>query len=330
MKQADNEAAAVQKNAAVRSGRRLVRKYTGKKALIGMLLSLLRTLLFCGLIFMILYPLFVRFMTSLKSSADMLDPSVVYFPKNPSLYYYRVIVRATGYFPTLLKTCGFTVLTSVLQMASCTLTAYGLARFRFRGNSLFFGLSLVTLAIPPQLLLTSMYMRFYNFSLPGFFQFTGQLEGWVNLTNTLWPFVLLSSTAVAFKNGLYVFMLRQYFRNTPAVLEEAAYIDGCGVFRTFYRIMLPGAKPILIAVFLFSFVWQWTDGYYVRTLAPDLPILCQKLFDLSFSVLGEQSDMFSTMTSTPRFFLLILPVLLLHLFTQRFFTESIERTGVVG
>ena len=125
-------------------------------------------------------------------------------------------------------------------------------------------------------------------------------------------------------------MLRQYFRNTPVVLEEAAYIDGCGVFKTFFRIMLPGAKPILIAVFLFSFVWQWTDGYYVRTLAPDLPILCQKLFNLSFSVLGEQSDMFSTMTSTPRFMLLIIPVLLLYLFTQRFFTESIERTGVVG
>ena len=60
------------------------------------------------------------------------------------------------------------------------------------------------------------------------------------------------------------------------------------------------------------------------------PVMNQKLFDLSFSVLGEQSDMFSTMTSTPRFFLLILPVLLLYLFTQRFFTESIERTGVVG
>ncbi len=313
-----------------RRGKRLWRKYTSKKAVLQGTVSLLRTLLFFGLIFMIVYPLFVRFMTSLKSSSDMLDTSIIFIPKNPTFYYYPIIVKATGYFPNLLKTCGFTALTSLLQMASCTFTAYGLARFKFRGNGLVFGLALLTLTIPPQLLLVSLYMRFYNFSLVSFFQFSGALVGWVNLTNTVWPFVLLSTTATAFKNGLYIFMLRQYFRNTPAVLEEAAYIDGCGVFKTFYRIMIPGAKPILIAVFLFSFVWQWTDGYYVRMLAPDLPILSQRLFEVSFSVLGAQNDMLSTMTNTPRFFLLIIPLLILYLFTQKFFTESIERSGVVG
>ena len=147
---------------------RWLRKKTSKKALRHGIVCFLRTMLFIGLIFMILYPLFVRFMTSIKSNADMMDPSVIFFPKHYSFYYYRIIIRATGYFPTLLITCGFTILTSFLQMASCTLTAYGLARFKFRGNNLLFALALLTLTIPPQQLLLSQYMRFYNFSLFSF------------------------------------------------------------------------------------------------------------------------------------------------------------------
>ena len=56
----------------------------------------------------------------------------------------------------------------------------------------------------------------------------------------------------------------QFFRNIPVDLEEAAYVDGCGMLRTFTRVMLPQTKPIVTSCFLFAFVWQWTDGFYSK------------------------------------------------------------------
>lgn len=309
--------------------KRYWRKKTSKQAFVNRIWSIFRLLLFIGLIFMILYPLIVKFSASIKTEVDMADPSVMFIPKNPTFFYYQVVINSVDYMKTLFKTVGFTLLCSVLQISSCLFVAYGLARFKFKGNRLIFGMTLLTLAIPPQVLLLPLYFRFKNFNLLEMFKFTGVMSG-LDMTNSIVPFLLLSVTASAFKNGLYIFLLHQYYRNTPEVLEEAAYIDGCGVFKTFFKIMVPGALPIIISVFLFSFVWQWNDIYYANMLAPDLPLLSNKLFGIDFSVLGSDSDIFTAMLNTPKFFLLILPLLILYIFTQRFFTESIERSGTVG
>ena len=71
-------------------------------------------------------------------------------------------------------------------------------------------------------------------------------------------------TGLAFKNGLYIFMLRQFFNGVPDALEESAYIDGSGTFRTFLTIILPLSIPMMVTVFLFAFCWQWTDDFYTE------------------------------------------------------------------
>ena len=116
----------------------------------------------------------------------------------------------------------------------------------------------------------------------------------------------------------------------PLVLEEAAYIDGCGPFRTFIRIMVPGSMPMIITVFLFSFVWQWNDAYYVQTLAPNLPTLSNKMFGMVFNNIGTGSDILNQFLESPKFFLLVLPLIILYIFAQRFFTQSIVKSGIVG
>ena len=83
----------------------------------------------------------------------------------------------------------------------------------------------------------------------------------LNLRGSVLPYYLMSAGCMGLKNGLYIYMTRQFFRNQPKELEEAAYVDGCGTLRTFFRIMLPDAKPIITSCFLFSFVWQWTDSF---------------------------------------------------------------------
>ena len=172
-------------------------------------------------------------------------------------------------------------------------------------------------------------MKFKFFDPLQIIALNGVLQG-SSLINTPWPFVLLSSTCLGLKNGLYVYMMRQYFSGVPAAVEEAASIDGCGHFRIFYQIMLPGARSMLLTVFLFSFVWQWTDSYYSSMLAPNLPTLNMQLFGMTEQLIANHGNIASSLLESPQFLLLILPLIILYLFTQRYFVEGIERSGIVG
>lgn len=292
--------------------------------------SFIRALLIIGISFLIIYPIFVKLMTSFKSPSDMYDPTVYFLPKHFTLDNFKTVWIAVDYPMSLLKTVGYVLLISGLQIASCALTAYGFARFNFPGRGILFSLVIITLVIPPQMLLLPLYLRFRFFNPLQLFAFGGTLDG-ISLIDTVIPFVLMSVTATAFKNGLYIFMLRQHFKNVPQVLEEAAYIDGCGVYRTFFKIILPGAVPMLATVFLFSFVWTWNDYYYTQILAPGLPTLNNTLMNLNFGNLSSLSEnLQESMLSAPKFLLLILPLVILYLFTQRLFTESIQKSGIVG
>lgn len=292
--------------------------------------SVIRGVLIVGISFLILYPIFVKLSTAVKGSLDLYDPTVYFIPKHFTMDNFVTLFKAVNYPQVLAVTVGITLLLSLLQIASCTLVAYGFARFRFPLQNVLFALVIFVLIIPPQVILLPLYLKFRFFNIFQLFTFGGTLTG-IPLTGTLWPFVLLSSTAVAFKNSLYIFMLRQYFKNVPTVLEEAAQIDGCGDFKTFYRIILPGSFTMLMTVFLFSFVWQWNDYYYTQVLAPELPTMSVKMMNLSFTNLGSTvTNMVGSMLQAPKFLLLIAPLIVLYLFTQHFFTESIEKSGIVG
>lgn len=291
--------------------------------------KLMRFVLLVGLSFMILYPVFVKFSASLKSTADMMDSTVVFIPKNPTLQNYKIVLNSVNYALTLLMTVLFCLVQSLLQLASCSLVAYGIARFKFKGHKLLFGMAVLTLIIPPQIILLPLYIRFHFFGITNIFQFSGIFSG-VDLINTYWPFLLLSGTALGFKNGLYIYLLRQHFKNMPMALEEAAYIDGCGPFRTFLRIMLPGSVPMLVTVFLFSFVWQWNDTFYSGIFFPEIPTLANKLYGMVFTTMGAGTTLMSAVLESPKFFLLITPIVILYLFTQKLFVQSISRSGIVG
>lgn len=292
--------------------------------------AIFRTLILVGIAFMILYPVLVKISTALKSSEDMYDPTVIFLPKHPTLNNFKLVIAGVDYPLAVLRTAVITAMLSFLQIIPCTLVSYGLARFKFPGRNIVFTAVILTLVVPPQTILLPLYLRFRFFNPLQLFAFGGELTG-LSLTGTLWPFVLLSITAMAFKNGLYIYLLRQHFINMPKVLEEAAYIDGCGRFGTFWRIMLKGALPMIMTVFLFSFVWQWNDYYYTAVLAPELPVLANQMMNLDFSSLGTVlSNLYSSTVSAPKFLLHIAPLVVLYIFTQRFFTESIEKSGIVG
>jgi multiple sugar transport system permease protein len=206
------------------------------------------TILLFGLCFLILQPLFHQFSNSIMSEADLFDPTVISIPRHPTWGHYRLALELMNYWNTLFTTVWITFAVSLLQIAACTLVAYGFARFEFPFKKFWFGCVLVTVIIPPYTILAALFLNFRFFDLFGIVSlFNGEP---INLLQTMRGYVILSATAMGLRNGLYIFMLRQYFRNMPKELEESAWVDGCGKLRTFAQIMLPDAVPILVSCFL--------------------------------------------------------------------------------
>lgn len=199
-----------------------------------------RTVMIVGFCFIILFPLFLRLSVAFRSKADIYDPTVLWIPRHFTLDNIKIAMEATQYFPALLNTFLISAGTTIVQLASCALAAYAFARLKFRGSGLLFGLVIFTIVVPPQTIMIPLYLTYRYFDLFGLIKlFTGKSS--LNLIDTFWPFLISSATAMGLKNGLYIYIFRQFFRGIPKEIEESAFVDGAGVLRTFYRIMLPNA-----------------------------------------------------------------------------------------
>ena len=158
----------------------------------------------------------------------------------------------------------------------------------------------------------------------------------LNIANSYAPLILLSITGLAFKNGLYIFMLRQFFRGIPDELEESAYMDGCGTFRTFIQIILPLSIPMMVTVFLFAFYWQWTDDFYVGLINTGVNTSNQLLVNLVGSVppslkLGYAGQtLYETAIRNTCGLMIIAPLVILYAFCQNFLVQGIEHSGIAN
>ena len=294
-----------------------------------------------GLCFLILQPLFHQFSNSIMSREDLFDATVISVPRYPTFNNYREAIYLMNYWVSLLRTVGITFLIAILQIVACTLVAYGFARFEFPLKRFWFGCVLLSILVPPYVIMAPMFLNFLDFDIFGIFTLiTGSP---IQLIQTLQGYLLLSATAMGLRNGLYIFMLRQYFRNMPKELEESAWVDGCGKLRTFIQIMIPDATPMLISCFLFAFVWQWTDGFYTSMFLRDYGVMSTQMASLGdvfnnhyiMQVIGAIGGhgiqpplaLLEAMISTG-VLLGIAPIILIYLVAQKGFVESIGQSGI--
>jgi len=301
------------------------------------IISIIRVILVIGISYIILLPLITKLSNSFMSVRDLYDQTVKWIPRNFTIEHYQLVWRHMNYPRTFFNTFILTTVVSLLQLISCTIIGYGLARFNFRGKNLIFALVILTLIVPPQMILIPLYLNFRFFNLYGLLPGTG-----FNLIGTYWPFILTSITGNGLKNGLFIYIMRQFFKGMPRELEEAGYIDGAGLFRAFLYIMLPGAVPGLVIVFLFAFVWQWNDYIFMTLFMGGGPFLPQALEVVSNNVIREltggttsaptemQGDQYTSLLDNTGMILVVAPLLILYSFMQRYFIESVERSGIVG
>ena len=343
---------------------RLKAKFLSMFFLKKVLWAIFRFVFLIGVTFIILKPFFEKIARSFMEPEDFVDVTVRLVPKSFTLDIYKAIWSEMGYIGALGKTFFISAALALIQTFICCLIAYGIAKFKFKGNKLIFGAVVFSLIVPHQVLRSALYNTFLYFDVLGITQFLhgGGINlfglkftndalaainifpesakmftaNGMNLTETYWPLVVLSLCGLAFKNGLYIFMLRQFFKGIPDELEESAYIDGSGIIRTFLTIILPISVPMMITVFLFAFSWQWTDKFYMDTffqisesgMLSEL-ITAKPPVSLTLDHDAGKNEYYSAIRSTCGI-MVILPLVLVYSFGQKYLVQGIERSGLTA
>ena len=203
--------------------------YLLRKKIIEIAVSICRFILLFGMCFLILQPILNKISVSFMTEQDLYNPIVTNIPEHFTTANYKMASDVMSYPKALVNSIVISFTIALLQIAVCTLVGYGFARFKFPLKNMWFACVILVILIPPQTIVSSLYLHFRFFDIFGIIKLiTGEA---INLRGSKLPYYLMSATAMGLKNGLYIYMIRQFFRNIPGDMEEAAYVDGCGMLR---------------------------------------------------------------------------------------------------
>ncbi|BCJ95295.1 ABC transporter permease [Anaerocolumna cellulosilytica] len=302
--------------------------FLGSKDRQGAVPTLIKYVLLIGIGFVYLYPLMYMISTSLMSLDDLLDASIKWIPSNFYIGNYKNAFKVMNFWKSLKDSIILAGLPTLIQVGTCAVIGYGFARFEFRGKKIMLAILLFSFILPAQVTMMPTYVLFTNLKLIG----------------TLHAFNLPALLGQGVKAQIFILIFYQFFKQVPQALIEAAHIDGAGYFKSFFKISLPSATPAILVVFLFSIVWYWNESYLTTLFiagkgtgsanAWTSLVVELKNFENIYEQynqgnqqqlgnINESIKMAGTMLS-------ILPLLLMYGFLQKYFVESIDRTGITG
>ena len=302
---------------------RLKKFFFGTNYKTGLLQKIVVYVLLIVIGFIFLYPLIMMIVTSLKSDNDLMDTSITWIPTSLEFANYKVAFSEISYIKSLYKTMIVVTIPSLLNTVIALLTAYGFSRFKFPGKNLLFGIMLATFIIPSALT-----------KIPQFVWYSK-----MNLIGSIFTYIIPSSLGQGLNEAIYILILFSMFNQIPKQLEEAAKIDGATSLGVFFKVAIPMIIPGIITVFLFSFVWYWNDSataaMYLGRAGKDnwatIPVMLERyqnnIVAQTNGGIGMKLYRGEKMAGT---LLSIAPLLILYFCLQRFFVESIEKTGIAG
>jgi len=275
--------------------------------------------------FIYLYPILSMMSTSFMDRDDLLDSSVKWLPSSLYLQNYIDAAKSMNFWVTLLKGAVIAGLPTLCNVIICMCVGYGFARYEFKGKKLLMGFLIFSYILPSQVTMIPTYVLYNDMGILG----------------TLWTFILPAIFGNGLNAPIFILIFYQFFRQVPKVLMEAAYIDGAGHFKAFFKIAIPSAVPAIVTVILFSFVWYWNESYLTEMYVQGLStksiwtnlVLQLKNFDTAFQSKATVGDTATALNESVRMAatsLSILPLFLVYLVLQKQFVESIDRSGITG
>jgi multiple sugar transport system permease protein len=194
------------------------------------------------------------------------------------------------------------------NVLSCSLAAFAFARLKFRFRGALFAFMITTLMLPYHVTLIPQYVIFQQ----------------AGLVNTFVPLILPKLLAT---EAFFVFLIVQFMRGIPRELDEAAIIDGCSVYRTFWHVVLPLSKPALVTTSIFTFIWTWNDFFTQMVYLNDTEKFTVPLGLRLFVDTSSESN-FGAMFAMSA--LALVPIVLFFLAFQRLLVEGVSTSGLKG
>ena len=320
--------------------------YMAKKKVGSFTMNTVVLLLVLGLCFVILYPFIKLVPTVLAKLEDLGDPNVIWIPEEFSTLSFKIanyFVMKEGVM-TLAKSIGFALVLMAIQVFISAMTGYTMARVNYKfGTPLLFVMVVLSFLVPRQSLLVAQYVYFQHFDAFYIMRLWGAET---NLIGNPWSLYMMAILGFGVNQSLLILIFSQFFKNIPKELEEAALIDGCGFYKTYFNIMIPNAIPAIVIVAILAFVWNYGDTYFTRYFDPDGQYLGTKLAvvfanndtqkrmvqDTATRLFGlsKASDLTFDAVKQAGVLIFLVPLLAVYLFAQRWLVENLESSGLVG
>ncbi|GGF93569.1 carbohydrate ABC transporter permease [Paenibacillus aceti] len=274
----------------------------GRNRMLGRLA--IHTVLCFGALLMV-GPFIWMLLTSVKTFSEAAQVPPVIFPSRVIWENYTEVLRVLPFDKYYFNTAITTISRTLGQVVLCSMAAYAFARIEFPGRNLIFMLCLSVLMVPGQIFIIPQFLIMKDL-------------GWLNSLQAL----IVPGIFSAFGT----FLLRQFFMTLPKDVEEAAKLDGCNHFHTYWRIMLPMVKPALIALIIFTALASWNELLWplIVNTSPDKMTLAAGIASLK----GQYTTDYPTMMAGT--LMATLPMIVMFIVLQRYFIEGIALTGSKG
>lgn len=285
--------------------------------------KLTKTLIFilCVILSLIvLMPLFLMLLTSVKSMGEINAEKFVFIPEKLLFSNYAEAMQK-GNWPLYFKnTVIVTGVTVAVSLVINSLAGYAFARIPFKGRDVLFFLAMIGMMIPGQVTMIPVFIQLKNVPLMGGNNIWGQ--GGTGLINT-YAGLILPYIAGAFG----VFLCRQFYMNIPQALDEAAKIDGCSRWKAYTRIFLPLGKPILATLAVLKASQTWNDYIWPLIMISKDSMRTVQVALVNTFVTEVSTNWNLLMAGTT---IVMLPLVILFLFTQKYFVEGVVSSGIKG
>lgn len=252
-----------------------------------------------------LFPIYWLLCMSFKSDDEIFGKILTYFPHEFTVTPWLDNFRDGGFLLSLKNSVVISVLSMCLSLIFGIPTAYGMGRYKVKGGKAFLLAFLVTQMLPASLMLTPMYLIFNQVGLLGTY---------------LGPAIAIASGSVPF----IIVTLRPYFKGVPVALDDAARIDGCGVIRSFFLVMIPAIKTGIITVTVLSFLSGWNDLVYSMTFN-----VKAEMRPLTANIYKFQTKYGMKWNSIMAYgAILVLPIILIFVFLQKYIVGGMTAGAV--
>ena len=309
--------------------KKIKRKILGKNFSDGILARIFVYTILGVMSFAFLYPFVYMFLKSIQAPNDVLNPAINLLPSQFYVGNWGAAFKTLNFWKSLGTSVLYAGVPTILQVASCSVVGYGLAKFKFPCKGLIFALVILAFLIPQQILMIPTYIMYSKMGL-------------IDTKFSILTFALPALFGQGLRSTIFIMLFFVFFNMLPRELDEAAEIDGASKLGIFFRVAIPLSIPMFIVGFIFSFVWYWNETYLTALYMPSVKTLPMQLASFADSFrqmvsgsqdpnagsgyqneLNEAIYMAGTIIS-------ILPLLIFYFVLQRWFVEGIDKAGLTG